>query len=265
MRMNPLHLAEPDDALLPRSPLTLVVCQVRHDRSLTVADPRVALSVQERLGGKYPQIGEWRSMAATMTFAAGAAPQVTQEHGASGWQMKSDDEAWTVTLQPDFFSLETSAYVDWSDFRSRIVELIDAVTDAYAPALETRIGLRYIDGIDDPVVTAAAGWRGLIRDELLGPLVHPELGDAVRSVSQQVEFDAGDGYRVTLRHGTGPVPGEAGLVYVLDHDCFRPSGRPFDAAEIMKAADDLHRIALQVFQSAITEKLYTYLKGVDAK
>lgn len=259
--MTPLRLPEPKDVVLPRSPLTLVVCQVRHDRIVAVADPRTALGIQERLDGRYTQMDEWRSMAATVSIAGGGAPQVSHEQGPSGWQMKSDDGAWTVTLQPDFFSLETSAYVDWVDFRERLDALTAAVADAYNPTLEVRLGLRYVDEIDDPVVTSPVGWRGHIRDELLGPLAHPDFGESVRALMQQVDFDAGDGYRVTLRHGTSPTPGMANLTYVLDHDCYRQAARAFASADIMAGLDALHRVALQVFQTAITPDLYRYLEG----
>lgn len=261
--MTPLRLPEPRDVLLPRSPLTLVVCQVRHDRILAVADPRTALGIQKRLGGRYTQMDEWRSMAATVTLAGGGPPQVTHDQGPSGWQMKSDDGAWTVTLQPESFSLETSSYVDWADFRERLQTLTDALAEAYNPTLEVRVGLRYVDEIDDPVVTSPVGWRGHIRDELLGPLAHPEFGPSVRALMQQVDFDAGDGYRVTLRHGTNPTPGNANLTYVLDHDCYRQAARAFAASDVMSCLDDLHRVALQVFQSAITPELFRYLEGVE--
>ena len=78
-------------------------------------------------------------------------------------------------------------------------------------------------------------------------------------MQQHIEFDAGNGYRVVLRHGTSRIPGEDQWVYLLDHDCFRQAGRALTNDGVMSAADDLHRIALQVFQAAITEKLYSYL------
>ncbi len=258
--MKPLALPEPEDVRLARSPLTLVVCQVRHAPAPAVADPRRGLGVQEALGGRYRMIEPRRGYTASLVAAGGAAPQVTHDT-SDGWQMKSEEEAWTVTLMPDFFSLETSEYVDWTDFRARLCDLVNAVTKEYDPALEARLGLRYVDEITDPKVTSPTGWVGWIRDELLGPLVHPDLGRAVRLTQQHVEFDAGDPYRVMLRHGTARIEGEEQWAYVLDHDCFRQAGRELTSAGVMDAADDLHQIALQVFQNAVTDKLYTYLKG----
>ncbi|MDP9387701.1 MAG: TIGR04255 family protein [Actinomycetota bacterium] len=259
--MKPLALPTPEDVTLSRSPLTLVVCQVRHAPAPAVADPRKGLGVQEALGGRYPRIEQRRGFTAQVAVVGGGAPQLSHDASEAGWQMKSDDGSWTVTLMPDFFSLETSSYVNWSDFRTRLVDLVAAAIAAYDPAMEVRIGLRYVDEITDPKVTSPTDWAGWIRDELLGPLSHPDLGAAVRVVQQHVEFDAGDAYRVVLRHGTGRIEGEEQWAYLLDHDCFRQAGRELTSEGVMAAADDLHRIALQVFQNAITPDLYAYLRG----
>jgi uncharacterized protein (TIGR04255 family) len=196
----------------------------------------------------------------TFMVAGDKAPQFSQDQAANGWQLRSVDGAWTVTLDAEFFSLETSAYTTWTDFRERLDHLVSAVIEAYGPALESRLGLRFVDEIIEPEVTEPGGWRGWIRDELLGPLVHADFAGSVRAVQQHVDFDAGDGYQVRLRHGTGPVVGERRWVYVIDHDCFRQAGRPFSHGGILAAAEDLHRIALQMFQAAITPELYAHLE-----
>ena len=50
----PLDLPEPSTDKLARSPLILVVCQVQHEQSLAVQDPRKALAIHEALSGQYP-------------------------------------------------------------------------------------------------------------------------------------------------------------------------------------------------------------------
>lgn len=256
-----LALPDPKDVPLLRSPLSLVVCQVRHDRVLAVTDPKHGLAVQSTLGGRYPQIDERPALMPGLLVGAGF-PQLSPPAPAGGgWQMQSDDGAWTVTLQADSFSLETSAYVSWIDFRDRLDALVAAVISTYEPSLESRVGLRYVDEIVHPGVTSPTDWKGWIREELLGPLAHPEFGVGVRSVQQQIEFDAEGGYRVVLRHGTSRAPGDPKWVYLLDHDCYRQAGRQLTHDGVLGAADDLHRLALQVFQASITEDLYKYLEG----
>jgi uncharacterized protein (TIGR04255 family) len=254
-----LHLPEPNDVTLDRSPLEFVVCQVRHERILAVSDPRRGLAVHDRLAEAYPQMEQRPSMQAVMLLGQGRAPAMSHEQGPVGWTLRSEDGDWTVTLDPEFFSVETSAYVSWSDFEGRLSTLCEAVNDAYEPTLETRLGLRYVDQVKDPAVAEPAGWRGWIRDEMLGPLVIEGFAPAIRGIEQQVEFDAGGGYRVVLRHGTSLDQSPSTWAYLLDHDCFRQSARPFTVSGVLEAASDLHRLALQVFQSVITPKLYDYL------
>ncbi len=236
------------------------MCQVRHDRILAVADARRGLAVQERLNGLYMQMNQRHAVEATFMLAGEKGSQLSHDQAPTGWQLRSDDDAWTVTLDAEFFSLETSAYTTWPYFRERLDSLVSAVIDTYEPVLESRLGLRFVNEITDPEVTEPAGWHGWIRDELLGPLVHPDFAESVRGVQQHVDLDAGNGYQVRLRHGTGPVPGERRWVYLLDHDCFRQAARALSHNTILTTAEDLHRIVLQVFQAAITPELYAHLE-----
>ena len=164
---------------------------------------------------------------------------MTTPEPSKGWQFRSADETWTVTIQPDFFSLETSAYLDWSDFRERLLRVVRAVGAHVGPVVEQRVGLRYVDEVRDPVVTDPVDWRGWIDESLLGPLVHPSFGPALRSTQQVLELEAHEALRVILRHGTLRVPGEKQWLYLLDHDCFRQQGRPFDADALAGTLDDL--------------------------
>jgi uncharacterized protein (TIGR04255 family) len=260
--MSVLELPDPDTSLLPRSPLRLVVCQVRHDRTFAAVDATRVIALHSELADRYPTITE----AAVQTFGFLAGPggaQMTTPEPSKGWQFRSADETWTVTIQPDFFSLETSAYLDWSDFRERLLRVVRAVGAHVGPVVEQRVGLRYVDEVRDPVVTDPVDWRGWIDESLLGPLVHPSFGPALRSTQQVLELEAHEALRVILRHGTLRVPGEKQWLYLLDHDCFRQQGRPFDADALAGTLDDLQRLALQVFQAAITPRLYRYLKGED--
>jgi len=256
--VTPLQLPDPKEDRLESSPLSLVVCQVRHEPVPGVADARRILDIQEVLGDKYPKV-EQRPGIVSVPLAIGAPPLPTEQ--PSGWQMKSEDDSWVITLDPQWFAIETSAYVSWVDFRSRMDQLVSAVVQVHDPNLEARVGLRMVDEIQHPEVKSAPDWRGWIRDELLGPIAHPAFGEAINAIQQMVDLDAGDGNRVTFRHGTVALAPGKGWVYQLDHDCYRQTGRRLTHEDLMTGADELHRIALQVFQASITEALYSYLAG----
>jgi uncharacterized protein (TIGR04255 family) len=49
-------------------------------------------------------------------------------------------------------------------------------------------------------------------------------------------------------------------VYMLDHDCYVQRSRSFDGVDALDQIESLHTLALQLFQAAITPKLYKYLR-----
>jgi uncharacterized protein (TIGR04255 family) len=176
--------------------------------------------------------------------------------------MRSEDERWNVVVMPDFFSLETTRYEDWPDFCSRLEALMRAVAGAIEPALEQRVGLRFIDRITHPDVASAKDWGRWIDSSFLGPIAHEKIGAGVTASQQIVQLDAGDGRSLILRHGAAR-DSEAGgqWTYLIDQDCYVQRGRAFDVDEVLQATETLHTLALQMFQQAITPSLYSYLKG----
>jgi uncharacterized protein (TIGR04255 family) len=258
--MGVLDLPTPNTSRLAHSPLTLVACQVRHERILAVSDARIGLRIHEALSPRYPTIHEvTRVETAVQISPTGAS--ATREPAVNGWQLKSGDQRWTVTIDPESFTLETSAYDDWDDFQQRFSTLTAAVLEVYQPTLEQRIGLRYVDEIRDSSVTSPSGWRGKIADSILGPIADARLGGAVRSSQQLLELDAGDSCGIVLRHGAVTSPTGAEHVYLLDHDCFRQAGRPLSTGEIAATVERLHELALQVFQAAVTPEFYAQLSN----
>lgn len=253
--------APPADRL-EHSPLELVVCQVRHERLSGSSDAGKAFAVRDGLGGRYPLDEE--ATAVNLNVSAGPGGMVpTGSERQRGWNFKSTDGAWTVVLMPDFFSLETRAYTDWQDFSERLRAVVGQVEEVLKPSIERRLGLRLIDRITDPKVDSPQGWEGWINDRLLGPVLHPSFGPALKGLQQAVQLDGGDNVEVLLRHGFAPEgAGEKqAWPYLLDHDCSRSGGRTFSAGAVMKSAEQLHDLALAIFRASITTKLYDHLRG----
>ena len=136
---------------------------------------------------------------------------------------------------------------------------------ALEPSLEQRLGLRFIDRIKDPPIRSPEEWKGWIDERLLGPVLHRSFGPAIKAVQQVLQLDGGDDTEVFLRHGCVPEgPAENPLwPYLLDHDCSRAGGRTFSPEAVRDGAERLHNVALAVFLAAVTEKLFTYLRGKD--
>jgi uncharacterized protein (TIGR04255 family) len=176
-----------------------------------------------------------------------------------GWRLLSEDGTWTASLLPDFFALECTGYTSWTEFRERLRSVADAVLTHLQPAIELRLGLRYVDRIAVPQVERPQDWSGYINEQLLGPVLDEQLGSAVSSLQQLLQLQGPEGVQVLLRHGTQLDQPSGTWPYVLDTDCFRSDGRRLEADSLQQGVDALHKLALQIFQSAITPRLHELL------
>jgi uncharacterized protein (TIGR04255 family) len=262
--MQGLDLPDPDRSRLARSPLELVVCQVRHERRLVVGEGATALAVHEALGGAagpYPSIDEVSGAELNVVMGVGVGAPNVRETKTSGWRLASADGAWVITLMPDNFSLETSSYATWADdFAPRLDALVEAVSEHIEPTFEQRIGLRYVDRITELGLTELAAWEPYLRPELLGLVLHPQLGPGVRTYQQQVVIELAAGVMAGLRHGPVIEPGRDVVDYQLDYDIFRQGGRPFDVGAVKDAAAQFNIYALQLFQATISDALLEELR-----
>jgi uncharacterized protein (TIGR04255 family) len=243
---------------LPRSPLELVVCQVRHEERPIEAV--TALAIQEALGGPdgdFGRIEQVEMHSAVLAIGAGVPPT---SDVAQGWHLKSSDGGWTVALLPGHVTLETTKYSTWNDFQPRLEAVVRAVERAAAPTMEQRLGLRYVDRVRGLPVKSPAEWARWIHPSVLGPSLHSLLGEAVLSTRQQIDLDLGQGRICVLRHGMVTDPDDE-LVYLLDFDVYRQQARRFSADGIVAAVGDFHRTADSIFEQVISTDLLKYLSG----
>lgn len=256
-----LDLPAPQTAPLLRSPLSLVVCQVKHEHTTTASEPSLAFRMREEMKDHYPILEEQATQDVLVSVGPFGAPSVPGPT-LRGWKLRSSDEAWRVALMPDSFSLETTAYVDWPDYRARLARLAELVGSHVRPSLEQRVGLRFIDRIKHEAIGRPSDFVGWIDEHFLGAVSHDVVGPAATGAQQMLQLDAGDDTYVTIRHGIVRDPADSGRVsYLFDEDCFMQRGHTFSADTLMEALDRLHVLALQIFQLAITDRLYAYLKG----
>jgi uncharacterized protein (TIGR04255 family) len=260
-----LELAPPDERQLPKSPLTLVVCQVRFEQLPEISDARKALALHEALGGRQGKYAKMEQIQSS-SFAASMGPNVpaalSKVGDQQGWRFRSEDGSWLVSVFPGQASLETTtSYTNWrADFRLRVDELFRAIESTLSPATRQRLGLRYLDQICDPVVQSPQEWQPYLTPEILGPVLHPTLGVGISASQQQLDIDAGDDLHCTLRHGffRDAAKGNA-LTYILDTDVFRADVAQYDADSLVTEVEEFHTLVLQVFQACVTPTLFDYL------
>lgn len=261
-----LNLPAWDRGNLSKSPLALAVCQVRYDEVIGVTDSRIILDIHKALGGKqglYPKVERVQEASVEIQLGHGGvvAPSASTP-SPPGWRLSSQDERWTVAVMPSYVALETTRYTTWSDdFKVRLADVLDAVQRYISPSTEQRLGLRYVDRITEPIVKSADGWKEFIAPELLGPILHSQLGPAVLASQQQIDLDVGDGIRCSLRHGSFPDKARDGaLTYLIDFDIYREGISLFDIEDIKVTADAFNKLNVRLFQQTVTPKLLEKLK-----
>jgi uncharacterized protein (TIGR04255 family) len=261
--LSPLKLPPPDETRLSRSPLEVVICQIRFEAHPEVSEGEFAREFHEALGGdqgRYPKIDTLEEQQVGVTIVPTAETPSLESSTKRGWRMTSADDSWVVTLSPDHVSLETSAYTTWAgDFEDRLNALVDVVAQQLKPTFVQRLGLRYVDRIKELELKSVQDWGSYIRPELLGVISHPELGEAVKAAQSLVVFELDGGAGCNLRHGPLP-PDKERVDYLLDYDIFRQGGRAFDPDAIKKEAGEFNHWALQLFQASLEDALLDKLK-----
>jgi uncharacterized protein (TIGR04255 family) len=252
-----LDLPTPDRRHLADAPLDVVVCQLRYDNNLAVADTRTARALHDAVGGRrgqYPRVEQMQAQSLSVDLSRGVAPSVSTSP-VSGWRFVAADGAWVIVVAAEHVSLETSAYTTWDDFRERLGTVLEAVAAHVDPAFEHRLGLRYIDRVAGDKVVRPADWETIIDQRLLGPVLHPGFGAAIRAAQQQLllSLDADDEVQCAIRHGFATAADDT-PAYVLDYDIYREAARPFDPAETLEAADAFNEYAVQLFQASLTQE-----------
>ena len=257
-----VSLPGPTTTHLAGSPLELVVCQVQHDKALTVAGPGTVLMVRDGLTEVFKErllIEENGQQAITPVGMSSSVPLPGQAEHTSGWRLRPRAGAWTIVLMPDFFALECTGYTTWAAFHERFKVLAELVASGGEPTIEKRLGLRYVDRMRWPRARAAASWRGFIDEHLLGPVLSEKFGSAMLGGQQVLHLLAPDSNEVLLRHGPQRNP-DGTWHYILDADCYRVTSNKLEATSMLAGADALHDLALQVFQASVTPEFLSMLE-----
>jgi uncharacterized protein (TIGR04255 family) len=259
---------ELDETPLGRSPIVMVVWQVRFESHPALVAPHAALKIQESLGGpgkfslnELPKIQV--SVQATAPIAEGA-PSSSAGTAGGGWRLSAQDGSWHVSIQESGISVETARYGTWDkDFTPRLQQVLDALEVVEPPVVESRLGLRYINivvgnAVGKQPLSAPSELSELLSPWLLGPLLDPRLGQSVQLTQGRTVLVFEDA-SVVLNHGV--VTTETGeLGYLIDIDAYREGGRAFRSADVISQSAALHRTALGVFQASLTSQALTAMR-----
>jgi uncharacterized protein (TIGR04255 family) len=241
----PPRFPEVERIELKRSPLELVVCQVRFPTILSLAANQPPDEFQRRIRTTYP-IGRWQRRT-NLEVSAEAAARVAV---SPFWSFEDRESRWTVSLGQNFISLETKSYQRFDDFIARFLEVFEIAKELYPIELRERLGLRYLDRIArDKQPTLPPDWPARVRREII-PLRamrgenEPQLGNI------EVRFSFGDHF-LTIRSAyvdagfSGAVDDEL----LLDFDCY--TERRADLESIDTLLREFRAISYRAFRWAI--------------
>jgi uncharacterized protein (TIGR04255 family) len=263
----PVELPAPDRTILEKAPLQLVVCQVRFDEAEALNDRKTARRFFDKLGGAegpFPKLSQIQTQRVTIDPQAlpGETPITEQQRG---WRFSDPEGDRHVTLLPGSLALETTAYRSWDEFAPQLERALNVLADEVDPAIEQRLGLRFVNLIILDQVHEAAGWEPYIACDLLAPAGHPVLGPGVVAAQHRVVLDLDNELRCLLNYGLVPDANGSGRVgYLLDLDVFRERSAPFSPAEVFKASVLMNDRAVSLFQQLTTPELRAIGRGEGA-
>lgn len=265
-----LGLDVPERVVFEQPPLVLTVCQVKFAPMLSVSNPTAVAPFQQAILDLYPLASQEQNVQIHVEGNPDLSQASVQSSlGAIAWRFSDLEDTWTVVLAPEFLTLETRAYRDFSDFADRMERLLGALDKTIHPTVGLRIGLRYVNEIRFP----ENEWRTAIRSDLLGTLAVPQFGDAAKQSFQYMQFLGPDEVCVNMHHGlflsgtvVNPRPGDIppdGPFYLLDIDVyqeFKPGSLAMKPRAVLDAVWQYHEVVSLLFRWSVTEA-YTATLG----
>lgn len=244
--------------VLSKSPLSLVLCQVRFSALLNMS--KLVPDFHEAIRSTYPvnASGQYKEVQLLPN-----APPIFNE--GERWEFLTRDRFTSVVLDKGFVVLQTTKYEDFDAFLERMQGVILALNAATDGILLQRIGLRYVDAI---VSAAGSSWKDYVQPCLAG--FESKLFDEQQALRlhQTVATTSAGTMLVRLhqnRDGSVLPPDLAGgqlrpriesekgsLTTLLDIDHFRTcQDDEFDAQAFDAALWDLKNGAFTVFHDSL--------------
>jgi len=248
---DPFSSAGPDEVPLGRSPLIRVIAQVRFPPIVSLGRPGFIGPFQEAIRPRYPILRP------EQTAGLVVGPLGVMVHQGDGvvWRFLDKEDAWRVSLGPEFIALESTVYKDREDFFERFEQILVALDAVAKLPVYDRLGVRYINRVKGAELEKLAS---LVRPEILG-LGGSSLAGLGHSVCESL-FQKGE---VSLNTRWGKLPPGATTdptaiepiqepSWVLDLDVFRGVQKDFDAATILQDGREFARTIHAFFRWCVT-------------
>ena len=242
-----------DSPIFENHYIDLVALEVRWGSALGPIDAVDALKVRAEIESAVPSLSlavvdriEQRDISVVL----GDDQEQSSASVESGFQLRDEKEEAVVALLPRSLTIQVSAYSRWSVSVLPLLEAaVGSIVSRFKPDLVSRVGLRYINRIEDLSCTRPADWSGKISPALLSVYNEWGLQAWVRQAQQQVELSIDKEHGAVLRHGLLYRQG-APNNYLIDVDVFSQRSRSVDVEGIAQAFTRMNRTALAIFQQS---------------
>jgi uncharacterized protein (TIGR04255 family) len=257
-------MGEPYRHPLPHPPLALVAAQIdfaKSERNLPNKEIfRFRDAVNRSADGAYGELTQIRKNQVTVQIGAFGPSATSEPESTLGWRLAFRDQSLSLAVFADSITLESRTYGGWAEaFRPRLQDAIIAAFEVFAPDVETRLGLRYVNALSRHDATTPAYWRGKIQPAFLGPLGDDRLATGLQSSASRASLlfdDVGANIGMAYQPDAA-LPGRTAAIF--DIDVFRQGAREFTIEAALSGADLLNTTALQIFQSILTTNFFEEL------
>lgn len=239
---------------LDRAPLKLAILQVRYRALLAAEQADNVASFGHALGDAYEFTN--RQAAQTLRVYVGETgieppPLLPSD---SIWRFTHREHKWVVALSTTSLALEAVSYWDFNHFSRTYQAVLDAFSQVFSPAAQTRLGMRYINEIHDDRLSDLTNLEYFVNRDLLRP-VGSALGHDVITSLSDLRFREERG-TLAIRHGLVRPQ-----TYLLDYDFYRDDERSFSTQEIIDTTREYHATIESLFVWSLKKEYLNELRS----
>ncbi|HEX5415900.1 MAG TPA: TIGR04255 family protein [Chloroflexota bacterium] len=266
-----MALPEYGRVVFAKSPLRLVVGQVRFPIMLRFGESGFLAPFHQALRSEYPHIA--RENQVTLALS----PKGLQQGiGAELMRFSTRDGRLSVVVGETAITLEAQrrspeepfGYLTADDFLGRFEHVLSVAQETLGITERARVGLRYVNEVRHPEAASLEEWGRLLNPSFVGFAATDLLEGEVSHVLQEVQIQRSDGI-LAIRHGllTGAVVDAsaaetraAGPFYLIDMDYFDPSERPLEVQSTVSQMRAFNDTMYRFFRWTLGDALYNHLE-----
>jgi uncharacterized protein (TIGR04255 family) len=251
----PIQVPEVSLDHLDDAPLKVALVQIRYLPVHAVEKPERVADFEALLPDSY--VAQPRQISQGFSFQIGGglegAPLPIPPE--TMWPFRDEERGWALSLSSSSIGLESiERYQHFPDFLSELEVVLAALAQTFSPKLRTRIGLRYVNQIEDSDLLQGGGLKRFLNPDLISP-IGGAFGDGLVAGLSEMRFAEQDGTFV-VRHGL-VTP----TTYLLDFDYFHEEEVGFDVGETKSRVSRFHDLIERVFVWSLSEPYLARLQG----